>query len=79
MAVDFRLVVVGIEVARIRPVAHIYDEFAWEKQSMAYFGTARDKKSYDQDVGEKAKSHPGRLKGAFRRVKGKLGLRRIAD
>ena len=26
LAVDFRLVVVGIEVARIRPVAYIHDE-----------------------------------------------------
>jgi hypothetical protein len=46
---------------------------------MAYFGTTRDKKSYDQDVGEKAKSHPVRLTGAFRRVKEKLRLRKIAD
>jgi hypothetical protein len=46
---------------------------------MAYFGTARDKKSDNYDVGEKAKSHPVRLAGAFRRVNGKLGLRRIAD
>jgi hypothetical protein len=46
---------------------------------MAYFGTTRDKKSYDQDVEERAKSHPARLTGAFRRVKEKLGLRRIAD
>jgi hypothetical protein len=46
---------------------------------MAYFGTTRDKKSHDQDVGEKAKNHPCRLTGAFRRVKEKLGLRRIAD
>jgi hypothetical protein len=50
LAVDFRLVVVGVEVARIRPVAHIHDEFAWEEQSMAYFGTARDKKGHDYDV-----------------------------
>ena len=46
---------------------------------MAYFGTARDKKSHDYDVGEKAKSHPVRLSGAFWRVNGKLGLRKIAD
>jgi fermentation-respiration switch protein FrsA (DUF1100 family) len=47
LAVDFRLVVVGVEVARIRPVAHIHDEFVWEAQGMAYFGRARDKKSHD--------------------------------
>jgi hypothetical protein len=46
---------------------------------MAYFGTTRDKKSHDHDVGEKAKNHGFRLSGAFRRVKEKLGLRRIAD
>jgi hypothetical protein len=47
LAVDLRLVVVGIEVARLRPVAHIHDEFAGEEQGMAYFGTADDKKSHD--------------------------------
>jgi len=46
---------------------------------MAYFGTARDKKSHEHDVGEKAKNHPLRLTGAFRRVKEKLGPRKIAD
>ena len=46
---------------------------------MAYFGTTRDKKSHDHDVGEKTKSHPVRLSGAFRRVNGKLRLREIAD
>ena len=79
LAVDFRLVVVGIEVARIRSIAHIHDEFAWEEQSMAYFGTARDKKSQDHDVEEKATSHAIRLTGAFCRVKEKLCARRIAD
>jgi hypothetical protein len=74
LAVDFRLVEVRIEVARIRPVAHIHRE-----SGMAYFGKARDKKSHDYDVGDKAKSHPVRLSGAFRRVNGKLGLRKFAD
>ena len=46
---------------------------------MAYFGKARDKKSHDYDVGDKAKSHSVRLSGAFRRVNGKLGLRKFAD
>ena len=46
---------------------------------MAYFGTTPDKKSHDHDVGEKAKNHPVGLTGAFRRVKEKLGLRKIAD
>ena len=46
---------------------------------MAYFGTTRDKKSHDHDVGEKAKNHAARLSGAFWRVNGKLGLREIAD
>ena len=46
---------------------------------MAYFGTTPDKKSHDQDVGEKAKNHPVRLTGAFRRVKENLGLHEIAD
>jgi hypothetical protein len=49
LAVDFRLVEVGIEVARIGSVAHIHDEFA-EVQSMAYFGIASDKKTHDYDV-----------------------------
>src|SRR4029077_14178754 len=74
-----RLVVVGIEIARIRAVADIHDEFAWEEQCMAYFGTTRDKKSHDHDVGEKANDHAARLSGAFRRVNGKLDLREIAD
>ena len=39
---------------------------------MAYFGKARDKKSHDHDVGEKAKNHACRLSGAFCRVNGKL-------
>lgn len=47
LAVDFRLVVVGVEVAGIRPVAHIHDEVAGEEQGMAYFGTAGNKKSHD--------------------------------
>ena len=47
LAIDFRLVVVGVEIARIRPIAHIHDEFAWEGQSMACFRIARDKKSHD--------------------------------
>jgi hypothetical protein len=50
LAVDFRLIEVGIEIARIGPIAHIYDEVAWEDQSMAYFGTGRYKKSHDYDV-----------------------------
>ena len=66
LAVDFRLVVVGIEVARIGAIAHINDEFAWDRQSMAYFGTGRDKKSHDDDVGKEAKNHAVRLSGAFR-------------
>ena len=41
---------------------------------MAYFGTTRDKKSHDHDVGEKAKNHGFRLSGAFWRVNGKLGV-----
>jgi hypothetical protein len=47
LAVDLRLVVVGVEVARIRPIAYIHDEVAGEEQGMAYFGPAGDKKSYD--------------------------------
>ena len=46
---------------------------------MAYFGTTPDKKSHDHDVGEKTKSHPVRLAGAFWRVNEKLGLRKIAE
>ncbi len=46
---------------------------------MAYFDTTSAENSEDQDVGETAKNHPARLSGAFRRVKEKLGLRRIAD
>jgi len=49
LAVDFRLVVVGIEVARIGPIAHIHGEPA-EVQSMAWFGKARDNKSQDYQV-----------------------------
>jgi hypothetical protein len=46
---------------------------------MAYFGTGRDKKSHDHDVGKEAKNHAVRLSGAFRRVNEKLRLRKIAD
>jgi hypothetical protein len=63
----------------MRAVADIHDEFTREQQSTAYFGTTRDKKSYDHDVCEAAKNHAVRLSGAFRRVKEKLGLRKIAD
>ena len=44
---------------------------------MAYFGTTRDKKSHDHDVGEKAKNHGFRLSGAFWRVNAKLALREM--
>ena len=47
LAVDFRLVVIGVEIARIRSVAHIRDDVSVEGQTMAYFGTARDKESHD--------------------------------
>ena len=50
LAVDFRLVVVRVEVAWIRPVAYIHDESVGEDQGMAYFGIARDKKTDDYDV-----------------------------
>jgi hypothetical protein len=33
---------------------------------MAYFGTGRDKKSHDYDVGKEAENHAIRLAGAFR-------------
>jgi hypothetical protein len=79
LAVDFGLIEVGVEVTRIGPIAHIHDEFVWEDQSMAYFGTGRDKKSHDYYVREGAKSHPVRLAGAFRGVKGKSGLRKATD
>ena len=46
---------------------------------MAYFDTTPAENSQDQDVGETAKNHPARLSGAFRRVKEKLGPRRIVD
>src|SRR5262249_7715813 len=69
LAVDFRLVEVGIEIARIGPVAHIHDESVAENQGMAYFGTGRCKKSHYHDHQKKAQSHPCRLTGAFRRVK----------
>ncbi len=35
LAVDFRLVEIGVEVARIGPIAYVDDEFAGEDQSMA--------------------------------------------
>jgi hypothetical protein len=57
LAINFTLVEVRVEVARIRPVAHVHDKSA-EIHSMAYFCTARGEKSDDYDVGEKAKSHP---------------------
>src|SRR5690349_7998976 len=46
LAVDLRLIEVGVEVARIRPVADIHDESA-QIESMAYFGKARKSKSHD--------------------------------
>jgi len=46
---------------------------------MTNFGTSRDKKRHDYDVGKKAKDHAVRLSGAFRRVNDKLRLRKIAD
>jgi hypothetical protein len=50
LAVDFRLIVVGVEITRIGPIAHIHDEFAGKDQSMAYFGKARGKKSHDYNL-----------------------------
>jgi hypothetical protein len=47
LALDFRLVVVGIEVARIGSIAHIHGKFAGDDQSMACFRIACDKKSHD--------------------------------
>ena len=79
LAVGFWLVVVGVEVARIRPVAYVHDEFAREQQSTTYFGTTSDKKSYDHGVAEKAQGHAARVSGAFRRVKEKLRLRETVD
>ena len=79
LAIDFRLVVIGIEVTRIWAVAHIHGKFAREKQRMAYFDTTSAENSEDQDVRETAENHPARLSGAFHRVKDKLGLRKIAD
>jgi len=35
LPVDFRLIVIGVEIARIRPIAHIHNEFAGEDQGMA--------------------------------------------
>ena len=75
LAVDFRLVVVGVEVARIRSVAHIHDEFAWEERSMAYFGTTPNKNSHDHNVGEKAKNHRFRSISSVLASQRKLGLR----
>jgi hypothetical protein len=49
LAVDLRLVVVGVEVARVRPIAHIHNEVTGKEQGMAYFGTTGDKKSNDYD------------------------------
>jgi len=48
LAIDFRLVEVRVEVARIGSVAHIHGEPA-EVQSVAYFGKARENKSHDYD------------------------------
>jgi hypothetical protein len=69
LPVNFRLVVVRVEVAWIRPIAYIHDR---GEQCMAYFSTDRHKKSQDYDLCDKAKSHAARLSRAFRRVKGKL-------
>jgi len=49
LPVDFRLVEVRVEVARIGSVAHIHGEPA-EVQSMAWFGKARDNKSQDYQL-----------------------------
>src|SRR5439155_9280475 len=69
LAVDLRLVVVGVEVARIRPVAHIHDESVREGQRIAWFCKARDKKSHDYHQREEAKNHPDRLTRVFGQVK----------
>ena len=37
LAVDFRLVVVGVEVARIRPIAHIHDEIRLRRTKHGLF------------------------------------------
>ena len=50
LAVDFRLIVVRVEIARIGPIAHVHHEFAGKDQSMAWFGKARDKKSHDYNL-----------------------------
>jgi len=47
LAVDFRLVVVGIEDARVRVIFHINDRFIRGEQNIAQLGTARTKKSHD--------------------------------
>ena len=45
LTIDLRLIEVGIEIARVRPVAHVNREpVREERSSLAYFGT-RDKKS----------------------------------
>ena len=72
LTVDLRLVEVGIEVARIGPIAYVHDESVGQDQGMAYFGTGCNKKTYDHCVCEKAKRHARRLSGASRRVKEKL-------
>src|SRR3954447_17045122 len=69
LAVAFRLVVVRVKVTRMRPVAHVHDQFSRDQQRMAYLGTTADKNSQEHDMGETAKHHAARLSGAFRPVK----------
>src|SRR3954467_4160533 len=69
LTVAFRLVVVRVKVTRMRPVAHVHDQFSRDQQRMAYLRTTADKKSQEHDIRETAKHHAARLSGAFRPVK----------
>ncbi len=73
LAVDFRLVVVGVEVARIWSVANIHDELAWEERSMAYFGTTPNNNSHNHNVGDTAKNHGCRSISSVLASQRKLG------
>jgi hypothetical protein len=76
LTVDFRLVVIRIEIAWIGPVAYIYNEFAWNAGSLACVGAAGGKKSHNDHLHARTGNHVLRLTRAFCPVNAKLRVSR---
>lgn len=68
LAIDFRLIEIRIEVARVRAITYVYDESIRENRSSTYCGTIHRKPRYDQKQREASNTHFFRLTGAFRAV-----------